>query len=513
MAFQWGYSPKIEKYIPLGNFPADRYLVIAQQAIENLGWKLSHLSESGIIAYTGLSAQSYSEEISIRIIANFAVFKSECIGIQLLFTDYGKNQQNLDRFFHEFEYVEYHLAAVWEDRLKDFHDHIAKQDDSYFNRAPLKAKDKIKNIFYLFIPQKGYLVTPIIVNLNILLWLGRLAIVLLLSNLFKAQLGGQGLLTPELLLKIQSYFGINSRDLTLSGQWWRLLSSQFYHFSLLHLFFNMYALIYIGLMTENKLGWAKTLAVYVLSGTCGALLSVYGHKIGYMGGASGAIMGMFGAFLALLLSNAFEKTAARALLISTVIVVAYMLLNGLLSETADNSAHLGGLVSGFLIGYLLYNERLLGQPVPLLYRASASGLMVLAFAALIYQFSPRYQVEEYAKLRDAFNLNDERFNQIYYISSDLPLEEKLRRVKLNGIDVWAENLKITREMDKLIVLEMDGIDRDYRKVIAEKAYAVSMLMYKDYESGTRENRAVIQTKINEVMRLKAKLRERLTEPE
>ena len=200
MSFEWGYSPKVEKYIPLGDFPADRYLIIAQQAIENLGWKLSHLSASGIIAYTGVSVQSYSEEISIRIVSNFAIFKSECIGIQLLFTDYGKNRQNLDKFFHEFEYVEYHLKDVWEQRLQSFEEHITKHDDSYFKLAPLKAKDKIKNVFYLILPQKDYLVTPIIVNLNILLWLAKFVIILGMSYAFRSQLGDQGLLTPERLM-------------------------------------------------------------------------------------------------------------------------------------------------------------------------------------------------------------------------------------------------------------------------------------------------------------------------
>ena len=71
MSISWGYSPKTEKFIPLGNFPADKYLIVAQQAIENLGWKLSHISETGLIAYTPISFQSYSEEIAIRIQNNF----------------------------------------------------------------------------------------------------------------------------------------------------------------------------------------------------------------------------------------------------------------------------------------------------------------------------------------------------------------------------------------------------------------------------------------------------------
>ena len=84
MSMSWGYSPKIEKYIPLGDFQIDRYLLVAKQAAENLGWKVSHISEKGLIAYTPISLQSYSEEVAIRFANNFAIVKSECIGIQML---------------------------------------------------------------------------------------------------------------------------------------------------------------------------------------------------------------------------------------------------------------------------------------------------------------------------------------------------------------------------------------------------------------------------------------------
>jgi rhomboid protease GluP len=155
MSISWGYSPKIEKYIPLADFPADKYLIIARQAIENLGWSLSHVSESGLIAYTPISFQSYSEEVSIRIHGNFAVVKSECVGIQMWFNDYGKNDLNLEKFFHEFEYVQYHLQNIWDESLATFHALIATQDDTYFDKAPLTAKNKIKNILYLFFSSKG----------------------------------------------------------------------------------------------------------------------------------------------------------------------------------------------------------------------------------------------------------------------------------------------------------------------------------------------------------------------
>ncbi|QNR84669.1 rhomboid family intramembrane serine protease [Pedobacter riviphilus] len=281
MLISWGYSPKIEKFIPLADFPADKYLIIARQAIENLGWSLSHVSESGLIAYTPISFQSYSEEISIRIHGNFAVVKSECVGIQMLFNDYGKNDANLEKFFHEFEYVEFHLKDVWEESLQKFHQFIATQDDQYFEKAPLATKNKIKNVLFLFFPQKGYTATPILVLLNIFYYI---TLVLFSIVYLRYQFVRNGSSYDpdfiEELKKIALNFGVNQRNLVLGGEYWRLISYQFIHGSKSHLFFNMYALVYLGLMIENKLGWKKYLFIYLVSGICGGLLSLIFHQEG-----------------------------------------------------------------------------------------------------------------------------------------------------------------------------------------------------------------------------------------
>ena len=505
MGLSWGYSPKVEKYIPLGDFPSDRYLIIAQQAIENLGWKLSHLSESGIIAYTGLSLQSYSEEISIRIKSNFAVFKSECIGVQLFFTDYGKNEQNLDKFFHEFEYVEFHLKDIWEHRLADFQAHIALHDDSYLDLAPLKAKDKIKNVLYLLYPQRDYLVTPILVNLCILYFLFTGFSLVMAFKMKEA-----GMNPGEILTNVYLKLGGNSRERVLSGEFWRLFSSQFLHISISHLFFNMYTLVYIGLMIENKLGPLSTAMVYLLSGACGALLSVYTHNAGFMIGASGAIMGMFGAFLALLTSNAFEKNANKALLISTVILVAYMLISGLTGKEIDNSAHFGGFIFGFIIGKILFTTQLSGAEISIWYRRLASVFLVFVFGAIIYLLSPNYGVKEYAKLKAAFNKNDSEFYRLYYVNTSMTKAEKLDMVKHYGIETSSSNLEIADQMGKLVLTDRDKLDYGYRKIVARKEYRAAMLMYKDIKSGSSANRSEIQDLINSINQLKIELAGKLS---
>ena len=493
MSISWGYSPKIEKYIPLGDFPTDKYLVIAKQAIENLGWKLSHISASGIIAYTPLSFQSYSEEISVRITDNFALVKSECIGIQMFFNDYGKNDANLEKFFHEFEYVEYHLKDIWEEILNSFHEFVATQDDDYFEKAPLTVKNKIKNVLYLFYPRKGYFVTPILIILNIIAY-GMFAFgsVFIYRMLYKSGA------SYELIEKVPSYFGANSRELVLKGQVWRLITHQFLHGSLLHLFFNMYALAYIGLMVEHKLKSTKYIAVYVLSGICGGLLSIIFHELNYSIGASGAILGLFGAFLALLSNKAFEKNASRAMLVSTVLVCALMLINGLRGNT-DNWAHVGGITSGFLICFILITERIVLQ---VYFRfASAIGI-VLVFAATVLTFTTNYEPKKFFALERAFKQNSKDYAGVYSISMRLTSEERLRRVNDYGIKVWERNRQIVKQMNVLQLNEEHALVRKYYEKITDKTLEFTKILYLEAADDVPQYKAKLDTVMAQINKLK-----------
>ncbi|MFC1226509.1 rhomboid family intramembrane serine protease [Pedobacter sp. BG31] len=483
MSVSWGYSPKIEKFIPLADFPADKYLIVAKQAIENLGWALSHVSETGLIAYTPISFQSYSEEISIRIHGNFAVVKSECVGIQMLFNDYGKNDLNLEKFFHEFEYVEFHLKDVWEENLQKFHQFIATQDDHYFEKAPLATKNKIKNVLFLLFPQKGYTVTPIIVLLNTLYYIA----IVLLSIVFIAYLSLKtGHASQEDYLaeikRLVLNFGVNQRNLVLGGQYWRLITYQFIHGSVSHLFFNMYALVYLGLMIENKLGWKKYLFIYLMSGVCGGLVSLIFHQEGVMMGASGAIMGLYGAFIVLLITKSFEPKATKALLVSTLIVSLLVVINGAFGKRVDNAAHIGGFVSGFIITYLLAYEPNKTIEVKTRTRYAVSVLLFLMFFSGVLHFSPKYGTEEYRKLRDTFNANLGSLNNIMNLKISLPKDVKLTSIKEDGIIPMERNLIIIKQMQALTLRPEDAKERAEKVKLSKASHRAVMLMYRDIKA-------------------------------
>lgn len=507
MSISWGYSPKVEKFIPLSDFPSDKYLIIVRQAFENLGWKLSHVSESGIIAYTPLSFQSYSEEVNVRIHGNFAVVKSECVGMQLLFNDYGKNAANLEKLFHEFEYVQYHLSEQWEEQVRAFHEFAEQQDDHYFERAPLAVKDKMKNVFYLFAPRKGYIASPILLWLNVfcfLAWIG----VLIATPMFLVARH----VPPEEITRIfmqLDILGSLNRKLVLEGDYWRLLSYQFLHGSFRHLFFNMYAFVYLGLMLENKIGWKNFLLIYVLSGICAGLTSIAYHENIYTVGASGAIMGLFGAMLALLLNKFFERNANKALLVSTVFVLGMMLINGSISPRVDNACHLGGLISGFVITYLLVFDHRWGMKK--VYPVTKYALVLGVFGAFnygIFAFTTVYQHEEFMGLKREYDQNVYAFNQVLWMKAGYSKAEKVQYVYRYGIKPSKANLLIVEKMAKLKLNDRFTLDKELKTKLAKETYEAAALLLKDVQNDHLYKEQV-SDKINNLMKMQAKFRDSL----
>ena len=147
-------------------------------------------------------------------------------------------------------------------------------------------------------------------------------------------------------------WGADFGPLTLGGDWWRLITSTFLHFGFLHLAFNMWALLQVGRVAERLFGWRAFLALYVLSGLGGSVMSVWWHPLVVGGGASGAIFGVAGGFIAALLLRRGSDAAPglERVLPSLIAFVLYNLLFGLGTAGIDNAAHMGGLAVGALFG-------------------------------------------------------------------------------------------------------------------------------------------------------------------
>jgi len=142
-------------------------------------------------------------------------------------------------------------------------------------------------------------------------------------------------------------------------QWWRLLTSCFLHFGIIHIGFNMYVLFQIGPFIEMAFGRVRYLLIYFFAGLGGSLVSVWVHPHAVGAGASGAIFGLYGAVFGFLLRNrqTLNPVVTKSIAQSAGIFVLYNVVYGSITRTTDLSAHFGGLVTGFVVGSLLIRPR------------------------------------------------------------------------------------------------------------------------------------------------------------
>ena len=145
-------------------------------------------------------------------------------------------------------------------------------------------------------------------------------------------------------------FGMKINELILEGQLWRLFTPMFLHGSILHLLFNMYALYALGRGLERYYGHARYLALYLLSGFAGNVISFLFSPNPSLG-ASTAIFGLLGAEGVFLYRNrSLFGASARTALTNVVTIAAINLVLGL-SPGIDNWGHVGGLVGGTLFAW------------------------------------------------------------------------------------------------------------------------------------------------------------------
>jgi rhomboid protease GluP len=184
-------------------------------------------------------------------------------------------------------------------------------------------------------------------------------------------------------------WGSNYGPQTVHGQWWRIFTALFLHFNMLHLGLNMWALWNIGRASERLYGSWTLLFLYLTTGVLASLSSIVWDPSLSSAGASGAIFGVLGAYLAFLIKERREipATVFRKHWFSTTAFVLFNLINGALQPGIDNAAHVAGLTAGFALGFLLARglERDARVQFPTIRVLAASVLTVLAVIGALMQ--------------------------------------------------------------------------------------------------------------------------------
>jgi rhomboid protease GluP len=179
-------------------------------------------------------------------------------------------------------------------------------------------------------------VTTVLVGLNVLVFIGMVATGISFTSP-----------TTDDILK----WGANWGPYSLGAQPWRILTSNYIHIGIIHIFFNMWCLWNLGQLTERIIDrWTYILA-YTACGIGGGLASLWWHPMVVGAGASGAIFGLAGMMITVFYLGSLNvsKAAIRPILRSLISFAGYNLLFGL-APGIDNSAHIGGLVTGLCLG-------------------------------------------------------------------------------------------------------------------------------------------------------------------
>ena len=157
----------------------------------------------------------------------------------------------------------------------------------------------------------------------------------------------------------------------IKGEYYRLFSSMFLHFGLSHLVNNMISLICLGTMLERRMGSVRYGILYLSSGLLAGLtsVSVEYYQVMHLGeqsysvaaGASGAIFGVIGGLIAVVLKQKWQSSRGQSepqISMRSILFMAFVsLYQGFTTMGVDNAAHVGGMIFGFLLSFLLACKR------------------------------------------------------------------------------------------------------------------------------------------------------------
>lgn len=183
------------------------------------------------------------------------------------------------------------------------------------------------------------------------------AILAIIAIVFAFEWLGGALRDERLLLQMGAIYP----DMLADGQYWRIFAAMFLHGSIVHWLANSWALYQLGSLYEMMFGSFRFAAVYFVTGAIASIASsLYQH--GMSVGASGAILGILGAFIfSIRRSPQWRHEPWTKGLISQLVFWAFLnIALGFTVAYIDNVAHIAGLVSGLILGFIPHR----GPPPP-----------------------------------------------------------------------------------------------------------------------------------------------------
>lgn len=303
-----------------------------------------------------------------------------------------------------------------------------KKELAYFVKS---KREEEENVFAFGKPKMVYLL---------------LAINVLLYFLLEASGGSESI---ETLIKFGAKY---NPAMLIDGEWWRVISSMFLHIGFFHLLMNMIAVYYLGTLVERIYGSWRFIVIYFLAGIGGGLAS-FTFTTNVSAGASGALFGLFGAllFFGLIYKHLFFKTIGMNLLV----LIAINIVFGLTVPQIDNSAHIGGLVAGFIAAAIVYlpKKREPGE------QWLAFGLYIILLIGLVmYGIHTNQNDPSYQLTRIDESLQNKQYEEVVEIATEtlkqpgdfealLLFQRSYAYIELDDIDAAIEDLEKSIELE------------------------------------------------------------------
>ena len=213
MAFR--LRPLHEDTLQFAGLSNTQILILALEASQKLEWNIEELTLEGVRFDVPMSIKSHGEEITVSIQEGSdgeISVRSQSIAMQLV--DYGKNRKNIQSLQKAMEEIKSTLSPEeLEQKAKkledDFNRPLTEEEEAY-----LKEIEKKSSFISFFIPRKGFIATPILMDLNLLIFILMVAF-------------GVGILEPSTLALLK--WGADFGPLTLTGDWWRAITCNFIH--------------------------------------------------------------------------------------------------------------------------------------------------------------------------------------------------------------------------------------------------------------------------------------------
>ncbi len=202
----------------------------------------------------------------------------------------------------------------------------------------VEADDDFSQMLRFLVPRGDHFIISILILLNSAVFLA-----MFFSGMDIMSLNGMEVLK----------WGGQRREEVLMGEWWRLITAVFVHGGLSHFIYNMIGLAFTGLFLERHLGRRNFLILYFVSGICSGIASIWWSEV-VSAGASGAIYGLFGCAFALLSTNFVPKESRSGILLTYSLLFIGGILSSLFMSNIGHAAHIGGFLSGVVVGYLIY---------------------------------------------------------------------------------------------------------------------------------------------------------------